>query len=172
MSIELHFDEAAFEALMGDLLPPRQHQEEAAFVCARGDTTNGSLNLTAVETLLMDRRDFESQHADYLELGDEARARVIKAAHMRQASLVEFHSHLGAWPAEFSLADRIGLRETVPHMWWRLAKRPYVAVVVTRSGFDALAWQANPTNPVAVSAIHAGKRALTPTNRSIRWWNT
>ena len=53
------------------------------------------------------------------------------------ASLVEMHSHIGPWPAGFSYADRLGLQETVPHMWWRLKKRPYLALVVTNCSFDA-----------------------------------
>lgn len=107
---------------------------------------------------------------DYLELKHTARAAVIKRAHDLDVSLVEVHSHLGASPAGFSLSDRSGLRETVPHMWWRLKKRPYVAIVVAASGFDALAWIDNPSIPRALDALVAGNRILKPTNHSLGGW--
>lgn len=171
MKTTLHFSEEGFAALRAHLLPRPLRQEEAAFVCAHGEPGAGALRLVAKDTLLLSHDDFAAQHADYLELGDEARVRVIKAAHSRAASLVEFHSHVGTWPAEFSVSDRLGLEETVPHMWWRLGGRPYVAVVMTQTGFDALVWIDGPTTPQTLDAIVVGTERLVPTNRSIAWWH-
>ena len=54
------------------------------------------------------------------------------------AALAELHSHPSLRLAAFSLSDRIGLKETVPHMRWRLKKHPYLAIVVAPSWFNAL----------------------------------
>jgi hypothetical protein len=46
-----------------------------------------------------------------------------------------------------------GLREWVPHLWWRLRGRPYGAVVVDGDTFDALAWVASADRPEYVVGI-------------------
>ena len=107
---------------------------------------------------------------DYLELADKTRAALIKRAHDLDTSLAELHSHPGPWPAGFSYADRLGLQETVPHMWWRLKKRPYLAIVVAKSGFDALLWLDNPKVPRPLDGIVEGSRVLKPTNFSLGGW--
>ena len=63
----------------------------------------------------------------HFELTDEVRAQVIKRAHDLGASIAEVHSHHGPWPAAFSPSDQLGFREFVPHVWWRLKGRPYLA---------------------------------------------
>ena len=87
------------------------------------------------------------------------------------ASLIEIHSHPDPWAAAFSLADREGLRETVPHMWWRLNRRPYLALVVARSGFDALVVGLSAhTAPQALDGLLVDGLTLTPTNASLWGW--
>ena len=102
----------------------------------------------------------------HLELTDEVRAGVIKRAHDLGASIVEFHSHAGSRPAAFSPTDQRGLREFVPHVWWRLGKKPYFAVVVTHNDFDGLAWISDPKNPQHLDGIMVGDRLLKPTRLS------
>jgi len=80
------------------------------------------------------------QTSYHIELADVVRARVIKRAHDLGATLIEMHSHLGKWPAQFSPSDIAGFHEWVPHVRWRLKGKPYAALVVTRRGFDGLAW--------------------------------
>ena len=109
----------------------------------------------------------EYQEGDYIEMGDETRARLIKRAHDTSTCLIEMHSHLGDWPAGFSYADRLGLKETVTHMWWRLKKRPYLALVVTNSSFDALVWLDNAHKPHRLDVLLAGTEMRTPTNFSL-----
>lgn len=123
-----------FDDLTSHLLPNGSTREQAAFLFASTERSDHvSFNVRESEKLF--RHDFESQQDDYLELKDETRARLIKRAHDLQASLIELHSHPAPWPVAFSDSDRIGLSETVPHMWWRLQKRPYIAIVVAPSGF-------------------------------------
>src|ERR1019366_7148798 len=127
-----------YEDLVTHLLPPASQCEEAAFLFVRGEKTEGELSLVFLEAAKLTPADFVAHYADYLELADATRARMIKRAHDLRASIVEMHSHVGPWRASFSYSDRAGLKETVPHMWWRLSGRPYAAIVVARHGFDAL----------------------------------
>lgn len=102
----------------------------------------------------------------HFELTDHTRAQVIKRAHDLEASIVEFHSHGGPWPAAFSSSDQLGFREFVPHIWWRLKERPYLAVVVTRYDFDSLAWMVDPKTPQRLDCIVVDELVLKPTQLS------
>jgi hypothetical protein len=69
----------------------------------------------------------------------------------------------------FSPSDIYGFSEYVPHCRWRLRGRPYLAVVVTPAGMDALAWTGADGKPVALTAIRpAGSKAIVPTNQTIK----
>jgi hypothetical protein len=166
----LKIDDARYDDLIAHLLPPDLVQEQAAFLCVRAARSPAQIVLDVVEAAKLGPGDFIVHEDDYLEMTDETRARLIKRAHDLESSLVELHSHAGPWPAAFSDADRAGLRETVPHMWWRLRKRPYLAIVVARSGFDALLWLDNPKVPRPLDGVLAGNRLLKPTNLSLGGW--
>ena len=155
-------------ALWQHLLPNGKGSEEAAFVFAMHEARNGAELLRCVEWRQVPPEGFVSRSGFHLELTDETRAGVIKRAHDLGASLVEFHSHTGSWSAEFSGSDLAGFREFVPHIWWRLKGRPYVAVVVTHSGFDGFAWLTGPRVPEPLGGILVGENLLTPTGLS-RW---
>ena len=99
-------------------------------------------------------------------LSDWVRADVIKRAHDLDASIAEFHSHLGPWPAEFSLTDQIGFQDFVPHVMWRLKGRPYLAVVVTPRDIDALVWMSDPKSPQHLDGIRAGDTIVRTTQLS------
>lgn len=114
---------------------------------------------------------FLVQSRYYFELTDDARASVIKRAHDLEACLVEFHSHTGLWPATFSASDLIGLQEFVPHVWWRLEGKPYLAIVVTQTGFDGLAWITNPQSPQYLDGIVVEGSVLIPTQLSPLGYN-
>src|ERR671925_1507200 len=82
----------------------------------------------------------EHQSDVHVSLTDKMRSEVIKWAWDSGLSLVEAHSH-GKWgPAKFSSSDRWGFNEWVPHLWWRLQRRPYAAIVTADQTFDAIAW--------------------------------
>jgi len=166
--VELHVEPALHDKVMTHLRSPGS-AEQAAFLFAL--RRPGTDIFDVVEETLMGRDDLAHQYNDYLELTDQARVQLIKRAHALGASLVEMHSHPFPLPATFSLADRDGLRETVPHMWWRLANRPYFAIVVGPHDLDALAWLDNPNTPRPLDALVAGSARLTPTNNSLEgWW--
>lgn len=150
----INMTDAAWRELRNHLLPPDSQLEEGAFLLARHTQTVGQhLVFQHLETILLRRSDFNHQQCDYLELTDEARARVIKRAHDNNASLIEFHSHPGPYPACLSQADMQGLREFVPHVLWRLKQRPYAAVVVAPSGFDGLVWSPPDRQPVSLHSV-------------------
>jgi len=96
--------------------------------------------------------------------------------HVRGSYLVpsqdfECHAHPGWRPAVFSIYDFEGFSEFVPHVRWRLQDRPYAAIVVAGTTFDALAWiePGNPT-PVAVDAVTSASEILYPTRQSLVRW--
>lgn len=170
MEYILRLDSGLKSALWRHLLPADSDVEQAAILYAVHTAVGTGLVFDVVAHELLARSDFTAQYSDYLELADDARMRMIKRAHALNASVVEIHSHPTSWPAEFSLSDRAGLRETVPHVRWRLKERPYLAVVVARSSFDALVWAAEGGEPDEL-VVEVDGECLQPTGRSVRTWH-
>lgn len=170
MRVLLELEPALHEDLLGHLLGQPGHQEQAAFLFVTGRKGGGETVFQVADSYKAKPADFASQEGDYLELADGTRAGLIKRAHDLGASVVEMHSHPGPYPAAFSIADRYGLRETVPHMWWRLKASPYLAIVVASSGFDALLWLDNPKVPRPLDGLMVDGTLLEPTNNSLRGW--
>jgi hypothetical protein len=168
MKTELNLPAGAYEDLVAHLLPGDTQNEQAAFLFARARGTDRGVALDVIDSAKLAASDFAVQAPDYLELADPTRARLIKRAHDLDASLVEMHSHPGPWDAAFSPSDLRGLSETVPHMWWRLKGRPYAAIVIAPSGFDALVWLNGPSFPQELHSLTAGSQILVPTNITIR----
>lgn len=170
MSTILAMPDGLFSELQDHLLPRNSSQEEAAFLFAKPTIADSHARFEVTETEKLRPEDFDSRLGDYLELKDETRARIIKRAHDLNASLVEMHSHPFPFPAAFSVPDRQGLKETVPHMRWRLKNRPYLAIVVAPDNFDALVWLDDSGIPQQLDCILEGNRVLRPTNISIGAW--
>jgi len=169
--VMLELEASTYNELLSHLLPTGADFERAAFVFASASATGDDVLFREVEWLLVNQDGLSASSDVYLELSDETRAFIIKRAHDLGASLVEFHSHLGAWPAAFSSSDRMGFQEFVPHVWWRLKGKPYLAIVVAASGFDGLAWITNPNTPAALDGLVIGKRCLRPTGLSFKNWD-
>jgi hypothetical protein len=170
MKLYLYLPNGLYDELRAHLLPPDNELEQATFLFAKTLQDSGSIRFDVVAVEKLGASDFDAQGSGYLELSDETRKRLIKRAHDLGTSLIEMHSHPMPWPAQFSEYDREGLLETVPHMMWRLAKRPYAAMVVAPSGFDALVWLAESSHPNTLDALIAGNQIIKPTNLSIRYW--
>jgi hypothetical protein len=168
--VTIKIPQRVYDEMRQHLLPRRSRDEQAGFVYAKPSKLEGaSLSFEHVQWEPLGRGDFDHQSAFHLELRDETKARVIKTAHDLQCSLIEFHSHRGPWPAQFSGSDFAGFEEFVPHVLWRLKGRPYAAVVVAASGIDGLAWTADNTFPL--SALLLGTKQLRPTGRSFNALN-
>jgi len=164
----LRVRENHYEAILAHLLPSEPENEQAAFGFARPVPRGIDVVLSLIDWHAVDREGFAYQSDYHLELADEMRAFLIKRAHDMECSLVEFHSHLGPWPAQFSESDFIGFSEFVPHVWWRLKKRPYVAIVVASSGFDGLAWLTSAKVPEPLTGVEVNGKLLQPTGLSFR----
>jgi hypothetical protein len=166
----LKLDSRLKDALWRHLVPDDGTIEQAAFLYVAHTVVGDELVFDVVTHELLVRSDFAAQYSDYLELEDNARVRIIKRAHALNASVVEIHSHPSSWPAEFSLSDRAGLRETVPHVRWRLKGRPYLAVVVALSSYDALVWAGQGDKPEPL-VLEVNGECQSPTGRSARSWH-
>ena len=154
-----------YAAISAHLLPPGGDSEEVAFAFVHHrDGTDHIFG--AIDWYPVPPEGFVSRSAYYVELTDATRAHVIKWAHELGASLVELHSHLGPYPARFSPSDRAGFEEFVPHVFWRLKRRPYLAIVVADTGFDGFAWLDDPQEPARLDGIVTGGALLEPTRLS------
>lgn len=159
-----------YSSLQSHLFPQDSAVEQVAFLFARQSSAADSYTFEAIEHVFVQSDGFEQQSDFHLELSDEMRASIIKHAHVLQASLIEIHSHSFPGPAQFSWFDMNGLREFVPHIWWRLKGCPYIALVFDPSSFDACVWLTNPVQPVELNALNMDGRVLRPTNLSIQRW--
>jgi hypothetical protein len=167
----LQIDTELKTAIWSHLLPHNDESElieQAAFGFAKTISADAVTTLNVIDWFPVDKIGFAHQSGYHIELADEIRPFLIKRAHDLQTSLVEFHSHPFSTRAEFSPSDLIGLDEFVPHIWWRLKGRPYLAIVVTPSQFDALAWVNSPRSPVPVKELRVGDVVLRPSGSTLK----
>lgn len=170
MPIALRLPAAVFRAMRRHLLPVHSRLEQGAFLFSRYvvDEKRNPV-FTYVDWMPLKTDDYAEQYQDYLELTDAARARIIKRAHDLDTCLMEFHSHPGPYPAAFSPSDMHGFAEFVPHVRWRLKGKPYAAVVIAPSGFDALAWVYTLGTAAQLNTIETDTEILRATELTLRW---
>lgn len=168
----INFPNGAFNRLLAHLLPRGGVCEEAAFLLARFVACADGFEFSVVGELLIPPSGFASRSGFYLELTDEARARVIKTAHDRDAGLIECHSHPSQRGACFSWSDLHGFDEFVPHVRWRLGGRPYAAVVFAADSVDAIAWTDQSPSPTGIGELRADGRRISPTRLTLANWST
>lgn len=170
MIVRLNIDLDMHSKIWTHLLPNLASTEEAGFGYANFTEKDGHYQFNLKEWEALYDEDFDFKEGDYLQLKDESRARVIKRAHCTDTCLVEFHSHPFPFKAKFSYADKVGLKNFVPHVWWRLKNRPYIAIVVAPDSFDGLVWLDNPYNPENMSEIYCNEVLDHSTGLSIDYW--
>lgn len=168
MTVFLDLGAGLKEELWAHLL--QNDTEQVTIVFAVVEPRDDATVFSAKDAYLATADDFEIHSEFHVELTDEARARIIKRAWDTGTSPVEFHSHPGdCRGAKFSPSDMYGFSEYVPHCRWRLRGRPYLAVVVTPVGMDALAWTGADGKPAGLDAIRlAGRAPIVPTNQTIK----
>jgi hypothetical protein len=149
------------------LLPRSSPLEQVAFGYATWERSNHVFHL--VDWYPVPPEGFAVQTQVFFELTDAARAEAIKQAHDLGTSLIEFHSHRIGSIAQFSPSDLAGLADFVPHVWWRLRARPYLAVVVARPGFDGIAWISGPNMDIHLHGIVADGRISRAASLSRSW---
>ena len=110
-----------------------------------------------------------SENSPYgFSLDENAQSRIIKRACDTGFSLVEVHSHpLTKKGTAFSSYDLQGLSEFVRYVWWRLKRRPYLALVFGQTDYDALVWRRSPSYPERLDGIIVGNDLLLPTNKTV-----
>ncbi len=125
--------------------------EQVGFFLADYDATSRTFHLKEWRPVLADG--YEVQTEVHVALTDETRVEMIQWAWRHGLSLVEVHSHADWGAAEFSGSDRCGFEEWVPHLWWRLAGRPYAALVTSGGTFDGWAWIDDPKQPEQIDEL-------------------
>lgn len=154
------------------LLPPDSEVEEAGFIFAEITDDQGLLHFRIKDWYHAQATDFDIQTAYHIALKDDMRPRMIKRAHDLECGLIEVHSHLGWREAEFSASDLYGFSEFVPHIRWRLGKKPYAALVFAQNSFDALIWHghektASPLTHILTTSESGSHRHM-PTGHTLR----
>lgn len=142
--------------------------EQAAILYARTEESDTTLLLREHELFLLQSSDYSYQSAFHIEMADDTQAKVIRRAWELSCSIVEIHSHVGreAEP-EFSSSDIVGFREFVPHVWWRLRGKPYMAMVFTPTGFDSLVWRRNAVQAEPLRKVVAEGSESYPSNLTL-----
>ncbi|MFL6671859.1 MAG: hypothetical protein ACJ8LG_01045 [Massilia sp.] len=157
-------------AMRAHLFPPGVTVEQGGFLLCEVPVEDAPFRFSALEWLPLQREDYVVQATDYLELTDQARVRIIKLAHARNAALVEVHCHPGKHPACFSLADIVGLAEFVPHIRWRLKGKPYAALVFAQTTVDGLAWFGTSRLAVPIEIIVSDSQRLGTTGLTRKFY--
>ena len=165
MMRSLIIQQEMFDEIIEHLVPVPHDIEHSGFILA--SQQEGTGDLTADEWHPCEVDDYEFQSAYHIELKAALYSSIIKLAHENNYAIIELHSHLHQESVHFSPTDWAGLNELVPRVMWRLPDRPYVAIVVSTSGYDALLWNKKNTSPEALSAILCNGKQLIPTNISI-----
>lgn len=169
MSVSISMQGDTFAEIQRHLFPKGDRREQGGFLFSRFD--EGKQEFVVIEWLSLTGSDYAFQERDYLELSDSTRASLIKKAHDMQASLIEIHCHPGQFKVAFSLADWMGFHEFVPHIRWRLANRPYAALVFGHECVDGFAWVGEQKLPVNVKGINTGKAFHATTGNSMNALN-
>jgi hypothetical protein len=147
-------------ALFDELLSHLKRPEEVAFMLAE-PPTDGCFRVRELRTMGGER--FLDHSDDHAELDDAIRGEVIRWAWESDACLVEAHSHGPIFlPARFSGFDFDQFVDWIPHVRWRLAGRPYAALVAAGDDIDGLAWIGE--EPEAVDAVLVDGRPLLSTS--------
>jgi len=137
--------------------------ERVSFLFCRWD--GSYLDAQEIDLVALDSHEIKSRY--HLELKDEVRGRVIRRATELDACLVEAHSHRTSSLAAMSFTDWEGLNELVPHVLWRLPRRPYGALVFAETSFDGLAWQ-SPAGPEPLGLVIGNNAPCAPTGLSLK----
>lgn len=169
--VTIAFQDGVREAVWKHLRSNANDDEDAAFLFADAEPTAHGMTLHVRGWYGVVDDDFEAHGLAGIELSDACRAAMFKRAHDEERCLIECHSHPGRRPAVFSPYDFDGFDEFVPHVRWRLQNRPYAAIVVADTSFDALAWiDLDGAELVSVDAVTVGTEILYPTRTSLTRW--
>ncbi len=166
MTVSISMSVAFYNDIQQHLFPRADRREQGGFMFCRFDKYRREFQV--IEWRPLAGSDYAFQERDYLELSDKTKASLIKSAHDLQVSLIEIHSHPRQIKVAFSIADWIGFKEFVPHIRWRLGKRPYAALVFGHSCVDGFAWIDESKLPVSIDGINIGNSFVKTTGNSFK----
>ncbi len=142
----------------------RNKQEQAVFLLIDPFYDSDKIFFEIKDTYLVPREELDGSPYT-IRLKDSARAKIIKWAWDNGFSLAEIHSHpFSKHDTTFSYSDIAGLEEFVPHLWWRLKGKPYLAIVLGKNDYDALVWLDDPNAPQNLGGILINNNLIGPTN--------
>ena len=157
----------AYQDICRYLFPKKAYSESVAFIFATTIKTDSSVEFQFKSWYPVESHEYQYRGRSHVELKDEMRPKIIKRAFDINASIIELHSHMCSRGACFSPSDLQGFEEFVPHVWWRLNKKPYAAIVFSKSDFDALVWLEDPQQYHQLSEIVVDERHLYPTGLTL-----
>lgn len=162
----LYIDEETHRSLEEHLF--QGESEQVAFLYARHKEKEGETAFCVEDTYQVPEEELEYSSRYFISLTDEAFATAIKKAFESGLIPIEVHSHRDSSHAPgFSESDFEGFEDTVQHVRWRLQGRPYVAVVLAPSGFDALVWKDEQDDPEGLDAMVVADQVYHPSGRSL-----
>jgi hypothetical protein len=138
--------------------------EEVAFMLASQTSDERAFRISDLR--FVDGHRFAHRSDDHAEPDDEIRGEMIRWAWESGDCLVEAHSHGAIFvPACFSRFDFSQFEDWVPHVRWRLRRRPYLALVIAGDQVDGLAWIAEHAEPIDRMDVD-GRRSVATTRAS------
>jgi len=163
----LFIPQEVYQDIYRYLFPKEIRFQSVAFIFATIFKTKNSMKFQFKSWYSIESHEYEYRGREYVELKDEMRQKIIKKAFDIDASIIELHSHICSRGACFSPTDLQGFEEFVPHVWWRLNKKPYAAIVFSKSDFDAFVWLDDPQQYRQLSEIVVDGRHLYPTGLTL-----
>ena len=128
--------------------------EQGAFLFAQLSQEGGDLTLLAADYYLVPAQAWEVQIEVYLEMKDSERGKIMKLAREKNLCAIDCHSHPYAgddvW---FSPSDVTGISEFAEYAKWKLAGKPFAAMVWGEVSVDAVLWHGDFAAAERVSAV-------------------
>lgn len=145
-----------------------QDSEERVVFLLINQTNEAAKTIFEVKNIYLVPQNEIDQSSYSVRLKQISQAKIIKWAWNSGFSLAEIHSHpFSSKNTTFSYSDIAGLKEFVPHVWWRLKNRPYIAMVFGKREYDALVWIDSPHNPKNLEGILVANKLFKPTNSTL-----
>jgi hypothetical protein len=155
--------------------------EQGSFLFANPRVEGQRLNLSVIDFYLVPPEGWQVQLDVYLEMKDTERAKIMNLARKDQFAVIDCHSHPGSNGAvAFSPSDRNGITDFALYAKWKLADKPFSAVVWGETSLDAVVWygdfqKAQPVDMIQI--LDKDVRSLKPNgswfiNNQKSWWRS
>ena len=161
MNIDLN-EKLSLAKLRSNLFPTNSDTEHVVFLFAKVKETT----FLTLDFIVLQPSDFDYQSSYHINVKSDVISQLIKSAHDTNTSLIEIHSHIDQPKAKFSYSDWSGFEDFVPHILWRLPKRPYGALVFADNSFDGLYWKNSFNEYRSINKIIDGSDVINSTGLS------